>query len=143
MPKKPAYDPYSEVGGASDYLMQGVEGYGETLKPHLLREIGTALGGLNSIGALRSGGSKVALQDISTDYAQQIGAYAKQASGDALGYGLEARRLRDQDDERRRARKASVLKAVGGLLGAGVGFFVGGGPAGAVAGAKIGSGVGG
>lgn len=131
------YDPYQDVGRAQDLASQGVEGYGETLKPHLMREIGNALGGLNEIGALRSGGTKVALEDISTNYAQQIGAFAKQASGEAIGYGLEAQKMRLQRDRDKQARKASLLKAIGGVLGAGVGFLVGG-PPGAVAGAGVG-----
>lgn len=142
MPRQPRYDPFGDVGSAQEYLREGVEGYGEQLRPHLMREIGNALGGLNSVGALRSGGTTVALRDISSDYAERIGSYAKQASGAALDAGLEARRLRDQDEERRRARRASIGRAVGGLLGAGVGFFLGGGPAGAAAGARIGSSVG-
>ena len=134
-------DPYGDVGQAQDFLREGVEGYGEQLRPHLMREIGTALGGLNEIGALRSGGTTVALNDITTNYAQQIGAYAKQASGQALGYGLEAGRIRNEREEARRKRKGGLLKAIGGVLGAGIGFIAGG-PAGAVAGAKIGSGAG-
>jgi hypothetical protein len=136
-PRPAGYDPYQDVERAQQLSMEGVEGYGEALKPHLLREIGTALGGLNEIGALRSGGANVALSDISTNYAQQIGAYAKQASGNALGYGLEAQRIRQERQRQKDAKKGGLLKAIGGVLGAGVGFLVGG-PAGAVAGASIG-----
>lgn len=149
-PKKPAglprqndpNDPFGDVGRAQELTKTSVEGYGETLKPHLMREIGNALGGLNSIGALRSGGAEVALGDISTDYAQQIGSYAKQATGDAIGYGLEAHRQRMEEKARHDAKKAGLLKAIGGVLGAGIGFLVAG-PPGAVAGAGIGSHAGG
>jgi len=134
-------DPYGDVPQAQEFAMQGVEGYGEALRPHLLREIGTALGGLNEIGALRSGGANVALSDISTNYAQQIGAFAKQASGQALGYGLEAGRLRFEREQARAKKKAGLLKAIGSVLGAGIGFFASGmNPAGAAAGATIGGG---
>ena len=142
-PARPTgYDPYADVGRAQDLAREGVIGYGESLRPGLEREIGNALGGLNEIGALRSGGANVALTDISTNYAQQVGAYAKQAAGEATGYGLEAQKIRLERDRQKQARKAGLLKAIGGVLGAGIGFLVGG-PAGAVAGAGVGSGAGG
>lgn len=132
------HDPFAYVKKAQDYASQGVEGFGEQLRPGLEREIGNALGGLNSIGALRSGGSTVALNDITTNYAQQVGAYAKQAAGDAIGYGLQARQMRDQWSEQQAAKRGGLLKAIGGVLGAGVGFLAGG-PAGAALGQQIGT----
>lgn len=133
------YDPYSQVKRAQDLGREGVIGYGEAAKPGLLREIGTALGGLNSIGALRSGGANVALGDIATNYSQMIGSFAKQAAGEATGYGLQAEQIRLARDEAKRQRKAGLLKAIGGVLGAGIGFLAGG-PAGAAAGYGAGSG---
>ena len=130
------YDPFRDVKGAQDAAREGVIGYGEALRPGLEREIGNALGGLNSIGALRSGGARVALNDITTNYAQQIGAYSKQAAGEATGYGLEARRLRDEEKRYRDSKRASLFKAIGSTLGAGLGFFAGG-PAGAAAGGSV------
>jgi hypothetical protein len=138
-PAKKPYHPLDEVSRVQDLSREGVEGYGEQLRPHLMREIGNALGGLNEIGALRSGGTTVALNDISTNYAQQIGAYAKQATRENIGYGLETARLQHERSEAKRRRKGGLLKAIGGVLGAGVGFLVGG-PPGAVAGAGVGSG---
>jgi hypothetical protein len=142
MPAKKGYDPYADVERAQQLSREGVEGYGEALRPHLMREIGNALGGLNEIGALRSGGANVALNDITTNYAQQIGAYAKQASGNALGYGLEAQKLRMERQKEKDRKRAGLFKAIGSVLGAGVGFLVGG-PAGAVAGAGVGGSLGG
>lgn len=140
--EKSAFDPFQDVERAQDLAMRGVEGYGAALRPHLLREIGTALGGLNSIGALRSGGTTVALRDIGEDYTQRIGEFAKQASGQAVGFGLEASRMRSDremaEQDRRERRQSGFLRAIGGVLGAGIGFAVGG-PVGAAAGAKIGS----
>lgn len=141
MASKP-YDPYADVGKAQQLSMEGVEGYGAALKPHLMREIGNALGDLNSIGALRSGGTTVALGDISQKYTEQIGNYAKQASSESLGYGLEAGRMRMEQQRMKDAKKAALFKAIGGVLGAGIGFLVGG-PPGAVAGAGIGAKAGG
>ena len=135
--KPRGYDPFRFAGQAQDLARESVEGFGEQLRPGLEREIGNALGGLNEIGALRSGGANVALRDISTNYAQQVGAFAKQATGDALAYGLEARRLKDADRRAQEAKRAALFGAIGSVLGAGVGF-VAGGPAGAVAGAGAG-----
>jgi len=131
------YDPFRFAATAQDLARRSVEGFGEQLRPGLEREIGNALGGLNEIGALRSGGANVALRDISTNYAQQVGAFAKQATGDALGYALEARRLKDADRRAQEAKRAALFGAIGSVLGAGVGFIAGG-PAGAAAGATAG-----
>lgn len=136
-PKK--YHPLDEVSRVQDLSREGVEGYGEQLRPHLMREIGTALGGLNSIGALRSGASTRALHDISIDYGQQVGAFAKQATRENIGYGLETARLQFERGLAKQQRRAGLMKAIGGVLGAGVGFLTGG-PAGAVAGAAAGYG---
>ena len=144
MPPRP-YNPrsqFSEVPEAQDYLLEGVQGFGEQLKPEFLREIGSTLGGLNEIGGLRSGGVPVALGDVAGKYAAQIGAFAKQATQYGLGAGLEARRQRFTEDEAKRRRKAGLLKAIGSVLGAGIGFFAAG-PAGAAAGFKAGGAVGG
>lgn len=137
-------DPFSYVPEAQDYLREGVQGYGEMLQPQVLKDVGSALGGLNEIGGLRSGGAKVALEDISSKYGAMVGAYAKQATEAGVGYGLEARKQRFAEDEAKRRRKAGLLKAIGAVLGAGIGFVASGGnPAGVAAGARAGSNLGG
>lgn len=137
-------DPFSYVPEAQDYLREGVQGYGQMLQPQVLKDVGSALGSLNDIGALRSGGTKVALEDISSKYGAMVGAYAKQATEAGVGYGLEARKERFAEDEAKRRRKAGLLKAIGAVLGAGIGFIASGGnPAGLVAGGKIGGAIGG
>lgn len=148
-PRERPFDPFADVPRAQELARESVIGFGETLKPHLLREIGTTLGGLNAIGSLRSGGATVALGDITTDYAQQIGAFAKQAAGSALGFGLEAggrrlaeRRQRFEEDEAKRRRKSALLRSIGSVLGAGVGFLAAG-PPGAAAGSAAGGALGG
>lgn len=139
VPYKPGKDdPFSYVPEAQDLARQGVEGYGESLQPAILRDVGTALGGLNSIGALRSGGATVALGDISSKYGAMIGAYSKMAAGEATAAGLAARRQKFEEDQARQARKAGLLKAIGSVLGAGIGFLAAG-PAGAAAGASVAS----
>lgn len=130
---------FSDVPEAQQYLREGVEGYGEMLKPELMRQVGTALGGLNEIGGLRSGGTTVALGEIGERYGAQVGAYAKQATEAGVGYGLEARKQRFAESEARRRRRSGLLRAIGATLGAAVGFFAGG-PAGAVAGIAGGAG---
>lgn len=135
-PPKRKHDPFGYVPQAMDFAREGVNAFGEQLRPGLEKQIGDALGGLNSIGALRSGGTNVALNDITTNYANQVGTYAKQAASDAIGYGLQARQLRDAWSEQQAAKHGGLLKAIGSVLGAGVGFLVGG-PGGAAAGANI------
>src|SRR5437879_5450112 len=85
-------DPFSYVPEAQDLARESVIGYGETLQPQVLKDVGTAIGGLNEIGALRSGGTTVALGDIASKYGAMVGAYAKEATGGAISAGLEARR---------------------------------------------------
>lgn len=134
--------PFSYVPEAQDYLREGVQGFGEALQPAILKDIGTTLGGLNEIGGLRSGGVTVALGDIGQKYADIIGAHAKQATQYGLEAGLGARKQAFAESEAKRARKHGLLKAIGSVLGAGVGFLASG-PAGVVPGAKIGGAIGG
>jgi hypothetical protein len=134
----PEDDVWSDVGTAQGYLERGVQGYGESLRPQLLQDVGSTLGGLNAIGGLRSGGVPVALGDISGKYGAQIGAYAKQASAEGVQAGLEAHRQRFEEAEAKRRRKAALLGAIGSVLGAGIGFAAGG-PLGAGIGSKLGS----
>lgn len=137
-------DPFAYVPEAQDYLRESVKGYGEQLQPDILKEIGSTLGDLNSIGGLRSGGAEVALGDIGQKYAGMIGAYAKQATSAGLDAGLRAKRQKFTEEEAKRTRKAAMARAVGAVLGAGIGFLASGGnPLGAKAGNQIGSELGG
>lgn len=130
-------DPFSYVPEAQDLMRESVQGYGEQLQPAILKDIGTTLGGLNEAGALRSGGATVALGDVASKYGAMIGAYAKEATGAGVSAGLEARKQKFAENQAKAARKAGLLKAIGSVLGAGVGFLAAG-PPGAVAGAKVG-----
>src|SRR6478609_9331926 len=140
----PQYDPNSfrpktatqrAAQGGINQLNSAVQGYGEILRPELMQTIGSALGGLNQIGALRSGATTTALNDITTNYVDRVGAYASQTAseGAQLGLGQYDREMAER--ERKRQQRASLLRTLGSALGAGIGFFTGG-PAGAVAGAK-------
>ena len=138
----PPYDPFADVQKAQDLTREGVRASGELLRPEILGRIGDTLGGLNSIGALRSGGTEVALGDLSREYTDRIGQIASVATLGATGQGLQAGGLRLQreelDIERERIkaqRKASLLSAIGSVVGAGLGFAIGG-PAGAAIGGK-------
>lgn len=146
MPRAP-FDPYADVNKAQDFAREGVKAYGELLRPDLMRDIGDTIGGLNEIGALRSGGTKVALDDISRNYTDRIGQIASTATLSATGQGLQASGLRLDDrglnlreDEARNERRSRLLSAIGSVVGAGVGFFTGG-PPGAIAGAQAGGSV--
>src|SRR5437763_10169429 len=133
-------DPFSYVPEAQDLMRESVQGYGEQLQPAILKDLGSTLGGLNAAGALRSGGTTVALGDIASKYGAMVGAYAKEATGAGVAAGLEARRQKFAENEAKARRKAGLLKAIGSVLGAGVGFLAAG-PPGAVAGAKAGGSV--
>lgn len=138
------FDPFTDVKQAQTLTKEGVQANAELLRPELMARIGDTLGGLNSIGALRSGGTKVALDDINRDFTDRIGAISSAATTGAIGAGLDASSLRlqksGQDIERERIKaqkKASLLGAIGSVVGAGLGFALGG-PVGAGVGAKVG-----
>lgn len=142
------FDPLRDVGRAQEATREGVLASGELLRPELLNRIGETLGGLNQIGALRSGGTEVALQDISREFTDRFGNIATAATTGAVGAGLQASGLRLQDEERRSRekearlkRRSGLLSAIGSVVGAGVGFAVAG-PPGAAAGAQAGGAVG-
>ncbi len=136
-PGSGGFDPFRDTRRAQDLSRESVTAFGESIRPQFLRDIGDTLGGLNSIGALRSGGTKVALDELSSTFADRIGIAARQATGDALGFGLQASRLRFDREEAKKRRKASLLSSIGSVVGAGIGFLAGG-PPGAAAGGAVG-----
>lgn len=124
-------------------MMSGaVKGYGELLKPELMQQIGTALGGLNGIGALRSGASVQALGDIGTAFTDRVASYAATTAAQGAQLGLDTRRQVNAEREATARKRAALLGSIGSVLGAGIGFIAGG-PAGAAAGAKAGGSLGG
>ena len=136
MPRHGSFDPLRDVGRAQDFTREGVIASGELLRPELLKQIGDTLGGLNSIGALRSGGTKVALDDISRDFTDRFGQIASRATLGALNTGvgasglrLQSRGLDFQEEEAKRRRKSALLGAIGSIVGAGIGFIPGAGAA--------------
>ncbi len=144
------FDPLADVERTQDLTREGVKASGELLRPEILGAIGDTIGGLNSIGALRSGGTKVALDDLSRNFTDRIGLIASRATLGAVGHGLQAgglrledRRQNFQEEEARRRRKSGLLSAIGSVVGAGVGFAIGGPPGAAAGAALAGSGGGG
>ena len=140
---EPPFDPLADVSRTQDLTREGVIASGELLRPEILGRIGDTLGGLNSIGALRSGGTRVALGELNRELTDRFGLIASRATLGAIDSGigagglrLEDRRLRFQQDEARRRRRSSLLGSIGNIVGAGIGFAVGGVP-GAVAGAQV------
>lgn len=124
------FDPLRDVRRAQGLTREGVIASGELLRPELLQQIGDTLGGLNSIGALRSGGTKVALEGISRQFTDRMGNIASRATLGALGTGIGAGGLRLQDrdllfreEESKRRRKSALLGAIGSVVGAGIGFI--------------------
>ncbi len=148
-PHQGGFDPFKDVKKAQDLTREGVIAQGNLLRPEILGRIGDTLGGLNSIGALRSGGTRVALSEINREFTDRIGNIASAATANAVGQGLQAGQLRLGDrqqnfqvEDARRKRRAALLGAIGNVVGAGIGFAVFG-PAGAAVGAKAGGSFGG
>lgn len=127
-------DPFRYVPDAQKFAEEGVKSYGALIQPELMGAIGDTLGGLNSIGALRSGGTQVALNDLTRTYADRIGTFAKSATLDAIGTGLNAsdvlnRRKESGQNVRnaRVARQGDVMRGIAGVVGSGIGFLASGG----------------
>jgi hypothetical protein len=134
MPARQGYDPFRDTRRAQDFAREGVQAFGEQLRPELMREIGSTIGGLNEIGALRSGGTAIAMDDLTRTFADRIGTFASTATLGAMGHGMEAGRqrlanrdLNFREAEGRRNRRAALLRSIGSVLGAGIGFAVAGG----------------
>ncbi len=129
------FDPFRDVQRAQDFTREGVIASGELLRPELLSRIGDTLGGLNEIGALRSGGTKVALEGINREFTDRFGQIASRATLGALNTGISAGGLRlgsrgldIEEEESERRRKAALYAAIGNVIGAGLGFAKKSGP---------------
>ncbi len=134
--REKAEDPFTDIQRAQDLTREGVIASGELLRPELLARIGDTLGGLNSIGALRSGGTEVALRDVSREFTDRFGNIATAATLQAGNIGLGAADINSRRREAERDRKRSLLSSIGNVVGAGVGFALAG-PPGAVAGSQV------
>lgn len=86
----PDRDIAGNVGMMQDFAREGVQGYGQMLGEDLQKNVGTMLGGLNRMGALRSGATEAGMGDLMSTYGRQVGAYSKMATQDAMGLGLQA-----------------------------------------------------
>lgn len=133
------FDPYRDVPRAQDLAREGVQAFGDQLRPQFEKQVGDVLGGLNSIGGLRSGGTQVALNDLSRTYADTVGTHARASTLEAIGSGLAAsgarqenRRMDLYERELKDKRRAALLGSIGTVLGAGVGFLAAGPPGAAV-----------
>lgn len=129
----------SQVGHFQDMAREGVQGYGNMIGADLQKSIGTMLGGMNSIGALRSGAVPVAAGDIMGQYGREVGNYASMATRDAIGMGQEQASLESERDYRarsdRRARKGGLFGTLGKLAGGVAGSVLG--PVGAAIGSRL------
>lgn len=131
---------WGDIDAGQASLEGAVKGYADLIKPDFLAQIGTALGGLNSIGALRSGATTVALEDLGRQYSDRIGAYAATTAAQGADLGLQVRDRITAAKRQRQAQHAAFLKTLGSVLGAGIGFIAGG-PAGAGVGGRLGQGI--
>lgn len=110
-----------KIGMFQDMASESVRGYGSMLGRDFQKQVGVMLGGLNDIGALRSGRVQSELGDLSDQYGRSVGEYASMATRDAMGMGQTEydrdveRKYREDAD--RRARKSSKWGALGKLGG--------------------------
>jgi len=120
-------NPFS-TGGYVDQAQKkaqiGAQGLADTAERPLSQQIGTMLGGLNSTGALRSGQANVAAGDIASAYGKEVGGYAKQAAGEAMGAGLAANEQDTMRQQMAAQRKASLLSGIGSALGFGASMLL-------------------
>lgn len=71
-------------GGSYAGRLEGqVKAYGDMVGQDFQRQVGSMLGDLNGIGALRSGAVTSGMNDLTTNYGRQIGNYASQTATDA------------------------------------------------------------
>lgn len=121
----------SAVNFYQNAAREGVNAIGQGLAFDFRRELGSYLGGLNSTGALRSGAVESGADDIMRTYADRVGSAASQATLGAIGFGAgtvsEELARQNAAADRKQAQKSGTMGAIGGLLGAGVGAFTGGG----------------
>ena len=123
------FDPLQDLDRVQDATRESVTAFGRQLQPEITRQIGSAFRGLNSIGALRSGATNVALGDINQMFADRVGLFASRATAGAIGQSLQAGSLRQDnrrqdfvEDEARRRRQGGFLRSLGNVIGAGIGF---------------------
>lgn len=120
-------DPNQAIPVYQNLAKQGVEAMGQQSAFDFRKELGQYLGGLNSIGALRSGAVLTGANDIMDTYSRNFANAASQATLGAMGYGQQ--RVAEQLDSqtqaanRKQANKSSVMSGVGTLLGAGLGLL--------------------
>lgn len=70
-------------GNTASRLEGQVKAYGDMVGQDFKRSVGSMLGDLNGIGALRSGAVPTGINDFTTNYGRQIGNYAAQTATDA------------------------------------------------------------
>jgi hypothetical protein len=110
---------FDSMNGA---LQDSVNAYGDIAGQNFKTQIGTMLGNLNGIGALRSGGVQAGINQAMQTYGQQIGDYARMTSGQAMSDAITEnnndieRQFRAQQyaDAKNAANKSAIGKLLGG-----------------------------
>lgn len=111
----------ASVAKFQGFAREGVKGYSDIASQDFTKNVGNLLGDLNGIGGLRSGAVVQGVNDLTTNFARQIGDYSSMATQGAISgaqteYDREIeRKKRDEADAR--ARRGSFLHGVGTLLG--------------------------
>lgn len=92
-PRVPNLAPLGSPGAETPQAKQGygpklegqVKAYGDMVGQDFTKQVGSLLGDLNGIGALRSGAVQTGVNDLTTNYGRQIGNYASQTASTAAG----------------------------------------------------------
>lgn len=118
------------LGGYFDAFKNGLQGaaqgYADIAGQDFKQQVGSMLGDLNSIGALRSGGVQAGINQAMTTYGRQVGDYSNQLATQAAQLAQTEndnnieRQFRDQQygDAKKAAHKSAIGNILGGLGGA-------------------------
>lgn len=121
--------PQPFLGGDFDQfqgaLSGAAKGYADMAGEDFKKDVGTLLGNLNGIGALRSGGVQAGINDAMTHYGREVGDYTSQLASQAANlaqgqYTYEqeaAERKREYYQNRADAKSAQHKSAIGKILG--------------------------
>lgn len=85
----PERNTVANIQTMQDLAAKGVQGYGDMLGVDFRKDVGNLLGGLNRIGAIRSGAVQAGVGDLMDTYGRRVGDYASMATRDAMGLGLQ------------------------------------------------------
>ncbi len=101
------------VGALQSLQKESVQAIGAQLAPQFRRQVARLLGGLQSIGALRSGAATAGISRASAQFGEALSTGLAAKVGDQFGTALGLEQLAEQ----RAARKASEKRGLFGSIG--------------------------